>query len=204
MKTLILKETFKGAQAFEIPDEFFAKRVLFFTNEVSPKTAEMLICQLLYLDDAAPNVPITLYINSPGGDVSSGLAICDVIRGLRSPVDTVCIGTAASMGAIVFMEGRNRTMLPHSRLMIHDPSFGNKDITGVKPLNIQDDLDKLMEIRTELAEIMAERTGRSVEEILEKTKTDFTMTAKEAIEFGAATIVGCPPITPEKEIECDE
>ena len=134
----------------------------------------------------------------------SGLAVCDVISQISSPVDTVCAGMAASMGALVFLCGRNRTMFPHSRLLIHDPSFSSGDLAGVKPIDLKEDLEKLMAIRTELAQIIADRTGKSLEDILEKTKTDFIMNAQEALEMGAATRIGILSLNNEKEDNEDE
>lgn len=199
MKALILKETYRGLQPVEIPDEMFSRRILFFTSEVSAKTAELLICQLLWLDSADPGKPIKLCINSPGGDVYSGLAIVDIIRSLRSPVDVYCQGICASMGAIIFLQGRERYIDPHSRLMIHDPSFGGGSIAGVKPLSLQDDVEKLMNMRKELAEIIAERTGQALDDVLEKTKTDYTMNAQEALEGGFATKIGSLSFIEDKE-----
>ncbi len=190
MITRILKETYQGFQALDLNDEMFKKRVVFFNGEVNPDSAVELITQLLTLEADAPGEPITLCINSCGGCVDSGLAICDTIRGLSSPVNTVCMGLTASMGAVIFLQGAQRTMLPHSRFMIHDPSYGGGDLAGRKPLTLQEDFENLMAVRQELAELISERTGQSIEAVLEKTKNDCYMTAKEALEFGAATKIG--------------
>lgn len=130
---------------------------------------------------------MTIYINSPGGEVISGLAVYDYISIMKSPVRTVCTGTAASMGAILFLAGKKREMLPHTRLMIHDPSYSHNDIGGRKSHEIQHELDKLNETRESLAKIIAEKTGKTLEEIYEVTASDTFYSAEEAIEFGLAT-----------------
>ena len=129
---------------------------------------------------------ITLYISSNGGEVTSGLSLYDYIRMMKSPLKTVCIGTAASMGAILFLAGDKRLMLPHSKIMIHDPTcaFGSNRIT---PLEAQDKTNDLMKIRKEICSIIAERTGRPLNQIYRRTHKDTLFTASEAIEFGIAT-----------------
>ena len=117
----------------------------------------------------------------------SGLAVYDYIALMKAPVKTVCVGTAASMGAILFLAGKKREMLPHTRIMIHDPSYSHKDIGGRKPHEIQHELDKLQESREALAAIIAEKTGKTIEEIYEVTAEDTYYSAQEAIEFGLAT-----------------
>lgn len=183
----ILHETMRGIDRICLDDEMMKNRKIFFTGKVTGKSANELIKQLMYLEEAGCGEEITLYINSPGGEVTSGLAVYDVIRLMESPVNTVCIGMAASMGAILFLAGRNRSMLPHTRLMIHDPSYGSGNIGGKKPHEIQHELDKLNETREALAEIIAEKTGKSVEEIYKVTAEDTYYSAKEALAFGLAT-----------------
>ena len=111
----------------------------------------------------------------------------DYIQLMEAPVRTVCIGTAASMGAVLFLAGKDREMLPHTRLMIHDPSYSHRDIGGRKPHEIQHELDKLNETREALAGIIAEKTGKTLEEIYEVTAEDTYYSAAEAVEFGLAT-----------------
>ena len=150
-------------------------------------SATALLKQLMYLDRADVGKEITLYINSFGGDVISGLAVYDFIRLMKSPVRTVCTGTAASMGAILFLAGENRVMLPHTRLLIHDPSYGSNDIGGQKSHEIQQQLDNLNEVRETLAKIIAEKTGKKLKEIYKITANDTCFSADEAIKFGLAT-----------------
>lgn len=183
----ILKESSRGIEQIAIEDEFLANREIFLTDQVDADTSNMLIKQLMYLEREDPRKEVTLYINSPGGEVISGLAVYDCISMMRAPVRTVCIGTAASMGAILFLAGKKREMLPHTRLMIHDPSYGHNDISGRKPHEIQRELDKLNETREVLAGIIAEKTGKSLDEIYEVTASDTYYNSEEAIGFGLAT-----------------
>lgn len=182
----IIKETVRGFDRIAIEDELLKGREIFLVDEVNAATANELIKQLMYLEKQS-NDEITLYINSPGGDVASGVAVYDYISVMRAPVRTVCIGTAASMGAILFLAGNKRLMLPRTRIMIHDPSFGRHDIGGRKSHQIQRELEDLNKVREMLAQIIADRTGKSIDEIYEVTAEDTFYNANEAIEFGLAT-----------------
>ena len=183
----IIKETVRGFDVVTIEDELLSGREIFLVDEVNAHTSDELMKQLMYLERQDSDSEITLYINSPGGEVISGLAVYDYISMMKAPVRTVCIGTAASMGAILFLAGKKRQMLPHTRLMIHDPSYSHNDIGGRKPHEIQHELDKLNETRQALAEIIAEKTGRPLEEIYSVTANDTYYSAEEAIDFGLAT-----------------
>lgn len=183
----ILKETVRGIDCIRLEDEFLKDREVFLTEEVNAQTSNELIKQLMYLERQDSESEVTIYINSPGGEVISGLAVYDYIGMMKAPVRTVCIGTAASMGAILFLAGAKRQMLPHTRLMIHDPSYSHNDIGGRKPHEIQHELDKLNETREALARIISEKTGRSIDEIYKVTADDTFYSAQEAIDFGLAT-----------------
>ncbi len=183
----ILKETVRGTDCIKIEDELLSRREIFLTEEVNPETSNELIKQLMYLERQDAGKEITLYINSPGGEVISGLAVYDLISLMKSPVRTVCTGTAASMGAILFLAGKKREMLPHTRLMIHDPSFSGGSIGGKKSHELRHELEKLDEVREALAKIIAGKTGRPLEEIYDVTSDDTFYSAEEAITFGLAT-----------------
>lgn len=183
----ILRETVRGIEAVRIEDELLKNREIFLVNDVNAESSNELLKQLMYLEKEDCTKEIILYINSPGGEVISGLAVYDYISIMKAPVRTVCIGTAASMGAILFLAGKKREMLPHTRIMIHDPSYSHHDISGHKPHEIQHELDKLNESRKNLAKIIADKTGKSIEEIYKVTVDDTYYNAKEAIEFGLAT-----------------
>lgn len=182
----IIKETARGYSALNITDVLLNKRKVFITDEITPELCNEVIQQLMVLDEESQD-EITVYINSPGGSVNDGLAVYDTIRMLNSPVNTVCMGLAASMGAILFLSGEKRFILPRSEIMIHDPSYGGGKYTGQKPHEIQQQLDSLMKKRDILCEIISERTGNSLEEVCKRTASDSFFNAKEAIDFGLAT-----------------
>ena len=183
----IIRETANGLYPISIEDDLLMKRKVFLTTEVNPASMNRLLLQLMYLEQEDQKKEIRLYINSPGGSVTSGLAICDYIAMMKAPVTTICTGTASSMGALIFLSGKKRLMLPHSWLMIHDPSYGSNNIGGKKPHEIQRELDQLNEIREMLAKIIAEKTGKTMDEVYAVTATDSFYSAEQAIEFGLAT-----------------
>ena len=182
----ILKETVRGTELIPLEDMLLEESEVFLVDEITPKSANNLIQKLMYLDSKDLG-EITLYVNSPGGEVISGLAVYDYIKIMKSPVKTVCIGDAASMGAIIFLAGEKREMLPHTRILIHDPSYGHLDVSGKKPHEIQRGVDSLNKVRKTLAEIIAEKTGKDIDEIYEITAEDNYFTAEEAMEFGLTT-----------------
>ena len=198
MKTAIIKQSARGYDHILQEEMLYSERRIFFTESVTAESAAQLIQTLLCLETESESKPITLYINSPGGDVVSGLAVYDTIIGLKCPVRTVCIGIAASMGSYLFLAGSERIILPHSQVMIHDPLING--LSGVqKALALEKEANKLMKTREMLGRIMSERTGKSLEEVYEKTKEDTYMSAEEALEFGIATAI-CEHISTQNPI----
>lgn len=183
----LIKESVRGIESLRPEDLLFTNREIFLTTGVDSDTSNELIKQLMILEKMDDSSEITLYINSPGGEVVSGLAVYDYIQLMKAPVRTVCIGTAASMGAILFLAGDKREMLSHTRLMIHDPAYGGGDMAGKKPHELQMYVDKLKQSQEIIAGIIASKTGKSLEEIYEKTREDSYFNAKEALEYGLAT-----------------
>ncbi len=183
----IIKETVRGIDIVDLEDELLQSREIFLTGGVDANTTNELIKQLMYLEREDDEAEITLYINSPGGEVTSGLAVYDYMTLMKAPIRTVSIGTAASMGALLFLAGDKRQMLPHTRIMIHDPSYSNADMSGKKPHEIQHELDKLNETRQIIAQIISEKTGKTLEEVYEVTANDTYYNAEEALKFGLAT-----------------
>ena len=183
----IIKESARGYDLISSTDILFNSRKIFLTTEVTDETCDALLRNLMALNTEDPNAEIILYINSPGGEVMPGLAVFDYIRCMSAPLKTVCIGMAASMGAILFLSGKEREMYSHSTIMIHDPSYGAGNIGGKKPHEIQKQVDKLMETRETLAGIIADVTGRPIDEIYDITREDSYYNAREALEFGLAT-----------------
>ena len=184
----ILKETVRGTELIPLEDMLLEESEVFLVGEITPDTSNNLIQKLMYLDSKDLG-EITLYINSPGGEVISGLAVYDYIKIMKSPVRTVTIGDAASMGAIIFLAGEKREMLPHTRILIHDPSYGHLDVSGKKPHEIQRGVDSLNKVRETLADIIADKTGKDIDEIYKITAEDNYFTAEEAIDFGLATSI---------------
>ena len=179
----IIKETSRGYDLIPIQDEMLSHREVELVGEVDAGTVNALIRELRYLQRQDPEGEITMYINSPGGSVDSGLALYDVLQAVSCPIRTVCMGLAASMAALIFVSGNRRDMLPHSRLMIHDPLIVQ---TGGSALRIKAVSDDLMETRKIVAEVIAQHAGKSLEEVLEKTATDSFFRAEEAVVYGLA------------------
>ena len=187
-KSLIF-ESVRGLSAIQLDDVLFKDRCIFLCEEVTTDSCNRLIKELLYLESKDNTSPINLFINSPGGSVTDGLAVYDCIRLLKSPVTAIVTGIAASMGSIIMLacDKDRRLMLPSSRIMVHDASWSHHDMAGKKPHEIEEELNQLRSINDRLVQIIAERTGKTVEEVAEVTKFDSYFSATEAIEFGLAT-----------------
>ena len=181
----IIKETYNGYFAHTIQDEMLMHREVECVGPIDEDSVNSLILQLRYLERQDSDREITIYINSPGGEISSGLALYDIMRACRCPIRTVCMGMAASMGAVLFAAGDNREMLEHSRVMIHDPLIAGNGIKG-SAVYLDSQVKDLMNTREIIAGILAEHTHRTKEEILEYTARDTYFYAEEAIEFGLA------------------
>ena len=177
----VIKEHRGGYALCDVADEMLMSREVHFVGEVSDESVNDLILELMYLERIDSKQPITMYINSPGGSVNSGMALYDVMKSISCPIRTVCMGMAASMSAVIFASGDEREMLPHSRVMIHDPLVQR---TGGSALSLKSISEDLMETREIIATVLAEHTGRTMEEIYECTAKDTYFRAKEAIEFG--------------------
>lgn len=180
----VLRETSDGLQFFDIRDEMLAKRELELTGTVDADSMSCIIRGMLHLQREDPRAPITLYINSLGGEVQSGLALYDTMQLVTCPVRTVCLGIAASMAALLFVAGDERCMLPHSRLMIHDPLV-NGGMSG-SALSVKSRVDDLMRIREITASIIAEHAAMSLERVFELTSKDTYFEASVALDAGLA------------------
>lgn len=179
----IIRESSRGYDLIPIQDEMLSHREVELVGEVDAASVNALIRQLRHLQRQDPEGWITLYVNSPGGGVDSGMALYDVMQAVSCPIRTVCVGLAASMAALLFVSGDRRDMLPHSRLMIHDPLIVQ---TGGSALKLKAVSDDLMETRQIIAGVIASHSGKSMEEVLAKTATDSYFRAEEAVEFGLA------------------
>jgi ATP-dependent Clp protease, protease subunit len=166
----------------DIRDRLFRERIIFFFGEVNDEVANDIIAYLLYLDSEDSSKPIYMYINSPGGSVTAGLAIYDTMQLIKSEVVTICVGLAASMGSFLLMAGsdKRRLALPHSRIMIHQPSGGVRGQAS----DIQIEMTEILRTRHKLNGIYADRTGQPLEKIERDMDRDFFMSPYEAKEYG--------------------
>ena len=179
---MVVEQTGKGERSYDIFSRLLNDRIIFLSDEVNDATASLVVAQLLFLEAQDPDKDISFYINSPGGSVTAGMAIYDTMNYVKCDVSTICIGMAASMGAFLLSAGAKgkRIALPNSEIMIHQPLGGAKgQATDIK---IQADL--ILRTRDNLNGILAQNTGRSVEEIARDTERDNFMTAKQALEYG--------------------
>jgi len=167
-----------------IYDRLYRERIIFLGRGINDGLANQVIAVMLYLDSEDPSKPIYLYINSPGGSVSAGMAIYDTMQHIKSEVVTICVGIAASMGAFLLSSGTKgkRVALPHSRIMIHQPMGGTQGRRQATDIEIE--AKEILRIRQQLDKIMADNTGQSVEKIKKDTDRDFFMSAQEAKEYG--------------------
>lgn len=180
----IIRETSEGLNQIPIQDILFQRREVECIGEITEDSVAALILQLRYLHHEAPEQEITMYINSPGGEVSSGLALYDVMKAIQCPIRTVCVGTAASMAAILFLSGDKRDMLAHSKVMIHDPLIPGG--IGGSALKVDAVARNLMQTRQTIANIISRHTGKSLEDVLAKTASDSYFDAEQAVEWGLA------------------
>lgn len=180
----IIRETSEGLNQIPIQDILFQRREVECIGEITEDSVAALILQLRYLHREAPEQEITMYINSPGGEVSSGLALYDVMKAIQCPIRTVCVGTAASMAAILFLSGDKRDMLAHSKVMIHDPLIPGG--IGGSALKVDAVARNLMQTRQTIANIISRHTGKSLEDVLAKTASDSYFDAEQAVEWGLA------------------
>lgn len=180
----IIRETAEGLNRLDIRDEMLGKRQLELMTSVNAESCAVVIRDLMYLQREDPTAPITLYINSPGGEVQSGLALYDVMQAVSCPIRTVCLGMAASMAALLFIAGDDREILPHSRVMIHDPLISTG--AGGNALSVKARADDLMRIRDITAGVIARHSGMSIDRVFELTATDTYFEAEEAVEAGLA------------------
>ena len=181
---LVMQETSDGLRLYDIRDEMLASREIEITGAIDAGSVSTAIRCLLHLQKEDQQLPITLYINSPGGEVQSGLALYDVMQAVSCPIHTVCLGMAASMAALLFIAGDQREMLPHSRDMIHDPLIGGG--IGGSALSVKARADDLMRIRDITAQVISQHTGMNLEEVFELTAKDTYFEAEEAIANGMA------------------
>jgi len=179
---MVVEQTARGERAYDIYSRLLRERLVFVVGAIDDHMANLVVAQLLFLESENPDKDISLYINSPGGIISAGLAIYDTMRFIRPDVSTTCIGHAASMGAFLLAGGaeEKRFCLPNARVMIHQPSGG----TQGQASDIDIHARELLSMRGRLNEILAKHTGQPVEQIAADTERDRFMSAQEAVEYG--------------------
>ena len=178
----VVEQTSRGERAYDIYSRLLKERIIFLADEVNDTTASLVIAQLLFLEAEDPNKDISLYINSPGGSVTAGMAIYDTMNYIKCDVSTICLGMAASMGAFLLSGGAKgkRFALPNAEIMIHQPSGGAQG--QATEINIA--AEHILKTRKKLNEILAANTGKPLETIERDTERDNYMSAQEAMEYG--------------------
>ena len=180
----VIEQTSKGERSYDIFSRLFKERIIFLSEQVDSASASLVIAQLLFLDAEDPGKDIYLYINSPGGSITDGMAIYDTIQYIKSDVCTICVGMAASMGAVLLASGTKgkRYALPNSEILIHQPLIGG-GLSG-QATEVKIHADHLVATREKLNKVLSERTGQSIETIQKDTERDNYMTAQQAKEYG--------------------
>ena len=179
---MVVEQTSRGERAYDIYSRLLKERVVFIVGPIEDFMANLVVAQLLFLESENPDKDINLYINTPGGSVSAGLAIYDTMQFIRSDVSTMCVGQAASMGAVLLAAGakEKRYALPHSRVMIHQPLGGYQGQASDIDIHARE----ILKIREQLNEILASHTGQSVKKIAEDTERDNFMDPNQAKDYG--------------------
>ena len=181
----VVEQTSKGERSYDIFSRLLKDRIIFLGEDVNPTTSSLIVAQMLFLESEDPDKEIHFYINSPGGSITDGMAIVDTMNYIKCPVETVCVGLAASMGAVLLTAGEKgkRFAMPNSEIMIHQPLIGGGGLQG-QATEIKIHADHLVRTREKLNKFLSERTGKSLEVIERDTERDNYMTAEEALEYG--------------------
>ena len=183
----VIEQTSKGERSYDIFSRLLKDRIIFLGEDVNPTSASLIIAQLLFLESEDPDKEIFLYINSPGGSITDGMGIVDTMNYIKCPVSTICVGLAASFGAVLLANGEKgkRYATPNSEILIHQPLIGGQGggISG-QATEIKIHADHMIRIREKLNKLLSEKTGQSIETIERDTERDHYMTAQEALEYG--------------------
>lgn len=178
----VIEQTGRGERSYDIYSRLLKERIIFLGEEVTDASASVMVAQLLFLEADDPDKDIQIYINSPGGSITAGMAIYDTMQYIKPDVSTICIGMAASMGAFLLAAGKKgkRFALPSAEVMIHQPSGGSRG----QATDIEIQAKRILKMKDDLNKILAERTGQPVEKIAADTERDNFMTAAEAKDYG--------------------
>ena len=181
----VVEQTSRGERSYDIFSRLLKDRIIFLSEDVNHVTASLVVAQLLFLESEDPDKEICLYINSPGGSISDGMAIVDTINYIKCPVSTICVGMAASMGAVLLACGEKgkRYATPNAEVMIHQPLIGGGGLSG-QTTEIKIHADHMVRTREKLNRLLSEKTGQSLEVIERDTERDNYMTAEQALAYG--------------------
>ena len=181
----VVEQTSRGERSYDIFSRLLKDRIIFLSEDVNHVTASLVVAQLLFLESEDPDKEICLYINSPGGSISDGMAIVDTINYIKCPVSTICVGMAASMGAVLLACGEKgkRYATPNAEVMIHQPLIGGGGLSG-QTTEIKIHADHMVKTREKLNKLLSEKTGQSLEVIERDTERDNYMTAEQALAYG--------------------
>ena len=183
----VVEQTSKGERSYDIFSRLLKDRIIFLGEDVNPTSASLVIAQLLFLESEDPDKEIFLYINSPGGSITDGMGIVDTMNYIKCPVTTICVGLAASFGAVLLANGEKgkRFATPNSEILIHQPLIGGQGggISG-QATEIKIYSDHMMKTREKLNKLLSEKTGQPIEQIEKDTERDHYMSAQEALEYG--------------------
>ena len=183
----VIEQTAKGERSYDIFSRLLKDRIIFLGEDVNPTSASLVIAQLLFLESEDPDKEISLYINSPGGSITDGMGIVDTINYIKCPVSTICIGMAASMGAVLLASGEKgrRFATPNAEILIHQPLIGGQGggLSG-QTTEIKIHADHMVKTRDKLNKLLSDRTGQPIEVIEKDTERDNYMTAEEALKYG--------------------
>lgn len=181
----VVEQTSKGERSYDIFSRLLKDRIIYLGEDVNPTTSSLIVAQMLFLESEDPDKEIYFYINSPGGSITDGMAIVDTMNYIKCPVETVCVGLAASMGAVLLTAGEKgkRFAMPNSEIMIHQPLIGGGGLQG-QATEIKIHADHLVRTREKLNKFLSEKTGKPLDVIEKDTERDNYMTAEEALEYG--------------------
>ena len=181
----VIEQTSKGERSYDIFSRLLKDRIIFLGEDVNATTASLIIAQLLFLESEDPDKEIFLYINSPGGSITDGMGIVDTMNYIKCPVSTICVGLAASFGAVLLANGEKgkRFATPNAEILIHQPLIGGGGLSG-QATEIKIHADHLVKTREKLNKFLSERTGQTIETIEKDTERDNYMTAEEALKYG--------------------
>ncbi len=181
----VVEQTSKGERSYDIFSRLLKDRIIFLAEDVNPTSASLVVAQMLFLESEDPDREISLYINSPGGSITDGMAIVDTMNYIKCPVSTICVGMAASMGAVLLTSGTKgkRFATPNAEILIHQPLIGGGGISG-QTTEIKIHADHMVKTREKLNKLLSDRTGQSLEVIERDTERDNYMTAEEALKYG--------------------